>query len=112
MAFHNAYHNRYISMNGMADFYPSDPRNFDDEFPEDWTWQKPGATLFQQIQTSSLPFWILIFPPLSTRKFTVVDAGNGEVALHNSVHNRFWKMSPEGGRSLRNDCNPSKEFLM
>lgn len=33
-------------------------------FPDDWTWER----------------------------FTVVDAGNGQVAFHNAVHNRFLEM--------------------
>ena len=64
VAFHNTINNRYISMDGTGQLYPSPERDFDLEFPSDWTFQK----------------------------FTVVDAGNGEVALHNARHNRFWKM--------------------
>ena len=29
-------------------------------------------------------------------RFTVVDAGNGEIALHNTFHNRFVRMNQEG----------------
>mmetsp|Transcript_52947 Transcript_52947/g.118783 ORF Transcript_52947/g.118783 Transcript_52947/m.118783 type:complete len:927 (+) Transcript_52947:279-3059(+) len=65
VAFHNAIHNRYISMTPEGDMYPSPQRDFSSEFPGGWTWQK----------------------------FTVVDAGNGEVALHSAIHNRFWKMT-------------------
>ena len=29
-------------------------------------------------------------------RFTVVDAGNGEIALHNTWHNRFVRMNTDG----------------
>ncbi|OLQ01651.1 hypothetical protein AK812_SmicGene15575 [Symbiodinium microadriaticum] len=65
VGFHNAIHNRYISMGSDGSMHPSPPRDYDEELPESWTWQR----------------------------FTVVDAGNGEYGLHNAKHNTFWKMT-------------------
>jgi len=65
VGFHNAIHNRYITMGSDGTMYPSAERDYDLELPEGWTWQR----------------------------FTVVDAGNGEYGLHNARHNKFWKMT-------------------
>jgi len=62
VALHCAAHNRYVSMSGAA-LQRSGERGVDD-LPGDWTWER----------------------------FTVVDAGNGQVAFHNAVHNRFLEM--------------------
>ncbi|CAE7687129.1 unnamed protein product [Symbiodinium sp. CCMP2456] len=65
VGFHNAIHNRYISMSSDGTMYPSPVRDYNEELPEGWTFQR----------------------------FTVVDAGNGEYGFHNAKHNKFWKMT-------------------
>ena len=65
VGFHNALFNKYISMHPDGHLYPSPDRDFDLELPSSWTYQR----------------------------FTVVDAGNGQVAFHNARHNRFVKMT-------------------
>ncbi|CAE7035118.1 unnamed protein product, partial [Symbiodinium sp. CCMP2456] len=64
VALHCARWNRFLRMNSQADMDSSGWRDVD-SLPDSWTWER----------------------------FTVVDAGHGKIALHNSVHNRFVTMN-------------------
>ena len=68
IALHNKAWNRYLS---LADFtlYPSPPEN----------------------ENGILDWW-------THQRFTVVDAGNGQIALHNTINNRFVGTG-QGGRT-------------
>lgn len=68
IALYNANSRRYLRMNDEADMDSSSTRDFEDEFPSGWSWER----------------------------FTVVDAGNGKIALHSSIHNCFVKMTSSG----------------
>ncbi|CAE7627339.1 unnamed protein product [Symbiodinium sp. CCMP2592] len=72
VALHCAVHNRYVSMSGAA-LQRSGERGVDD-LPGDWT----------------------------SERFTVVDAGNGQVAFHNAAHNRFLEMRPHAKMGCSN----------
>jgi len=64
VAFHSKVHNRYIRMNKGNNCDTSDPKGVND-LPKNWGWEK----------------------------FSVVDAGSGEIALHSSSHDRFLRMN-------------------
>jgi len=63
---HSKTHNRFIRMNNKADMDTSSTKSIKDiPAASSWTWER----------------------------FTLVDAGGGEVALHNRIHNRFVRMN-------------------
>ena len=71
VALYNTHAKRFLRMTGNADMDGSG--TWDDPakpIPYDWSWER----------------------------FTVVDAGNGQVAFHNSKHNRFVRMA--GGQDM------------
>ena len=76
-ALHNALHNRYIRLTDRAQFHSghdtadstivdSSTPHGADFLPDSWAWER----------------------------FTVVDGGNGQIALHNAANNRFVRMTP------------------
>lgn len=112
---HNTLRNRYISMKPHGTVYTSPERGADEVLPEGWTYQRfrivqvkpyltPGSVVALHSKTNNrflrmndnadmdrsaernvdeLPDnW-------SWERFTVVDAGNGQVALHSAKWNRF-----------------------
>eukprot|EP00439_Symbiodinium_sp_Y106_P072900 s810_g13.t1 len=64
---HCARWNRFLRMNDQADMDFS-AHKAADQMPWDWSWER----------------------------FTVVDAGNGQIALHSAYHNRFVRMNHAG----------------
>ncbi|CAE7388839.1 unnamed protein product, partial [Symbiodinium microadriaticum] len=64
VALHCARWNRFLRMNDKADMDSSDHKAAD-QMPWGWSWER----------------------------FTVVDAGNGQIALHSAYHNRFVRMN-------------------
>ncbi|CAE7326486.1 unnamed protein product [Symbiodinium sp. KB8] len=71
VALHCGIRNRYVSLNG-AELQRSEVRNLND-LPSNWVWER----------------------------FTVVDAGNGQVAFHNTAHNRFIQSTSLGSTDPR-----------
>merc|ERR1719375_2836183 len=64
VALHNKAQKRFVSMNSKANTIASSRKSWYN-MPKGWTWE-----------------W-----------FTVVDAGNGQIALHSKAHNRFVRMN-------------------
>eukprot|EP00438_Fugacium_kawagutii_P026347 Skav235404 [mRNA] locus=scaffold487:153515:161185:- [translate_table: standard] len=78
IALYNPHHERWIRVKegGWADASAGHPRN-------------PDVTLAYTIPPSLATGW-------TWERFKVVDAGNGNVALHNTEHNRFLAMDGQG----------------
>ncbi|CAE7474225.1 unnamed protein product [Symbiodinium natans] len=78
VALWNAIHKRYMRMNGHHDIMDGSPKLNDwKEYPSRWSWEP----------------------------FRVVDAGYGQVALHNAASNRFIKMGGDMIRSPTKNVN-------
>ena len=113
IAFYNEHHKRFLHMAahgaGISGHPPHPPK-----LPSGWTWERfrvvpaerilvPGSTIALHSQlrnrfvkmeggalerspekgATEMPDW------WTWERFTVVDAGHGQIALHNAVHNRF-----------------------
>ncbi|CAE7779833.1 UVR8 [Symbiodinium sp. CCMP2592] len=74
IALHSGVHSRFVSLSDDGIVGVSEERNASD---------LPSAIERFRVVQDSLP------DPESWELFTVVDAGDGKIALHNAVHNRF-----------------------
>ncbi|CAE7238427.1 unnamed protein product [Symbiodinium sp. CCMP2456] len=113
MAFYNRHHNRFLQMAANHVGHSGHPPN-PPKLPSGWGWERfrvvaaerilvPGTTIALHSQiwnrfakmsggnmerspeksAVEMPDW------WTYERFTVVDAGHGQIALHNAVHNRF-----------------------
>ena len=71
VALRNAYHRRFVNLH-PHDMHFSEEKDANFDMPDWWTFER----------------------------FTVVDAGNGQIALHNALHNRYVKMGPNGDMTV------------
>ncbi|CAE7485079.1 unnamed protein product [Symbiodinium natans] len=107
-AFHNSAHNRIIRMSGSE--VDASPHRSPQDLPATWLWERfqvvpvkpyapPGAIVALRCDRHG-SYLAMTGTSLSRSSrtgadaiFTVVAAGNGQVAFHNSRHKRFVKMN-------------------
>lgn len=115
LAFHNDFHNKYMKMTPDGKMTASAPKGAD-ELPDGWTWER-----FRVVDggNGEVALWSDIhkrFVRLNDKtdmdtnkpgghgqaglprswtweRFEVVDAGGGQIAFHNRIHDRFVRLS-------------------